>query len=243
MRQRSHCHLISAVIVLTIFAAEWGIMTLVSRLDGVPLWAAALADTILLCIIMFPAVYLLAFRPLLINIEELSLMKERYASLITNLGPEYFVYMHDDKGVFTYVSPQIKTMLGYEPDDFKKHYSTYLTDNPVNKNVDEHTSLSLIGVRQPLYSAEIFHKNGKKMWLEVAERPIFAPDGRVKAVEGIAHDITKFKTTEEENRKKIDELENFYRLTLGREKRVMELKDEIERLKTELKKHGILELK
>jgi two-component system cell cycle sensor histidine kinase/response regulator CckA len=116
--------------------------------------------------------------------------EERYRKLVENVGKEYFFYQHDAAGVFNYISPSLTAMLGYSLEEFLAHYSEHLTDNPVNKEAERHTSLSLQGEKQPPYQVEIFHKDGSRRWLEVEEIPQFGPDGKVSGVEGIAHDIT-----------------------------------------------------
>jgi len=84
-------------------------------------------------------------------------------------------------------------MLGYSQQEIFTHYSEYLTDNPVNKEVVTHTDLSIQGHQQKSYDMEIFHRNGSARWLEVTEYPVRGPAGNVIAVEGIAKDITERK--------------------------------------------------
>lgn len=133
--------------------------------------------------------------------QKLKRSEERYRSLVENLEDEYFFYSHDTKGVFSYISPSITSILGYSRDDFLLHYTEYLTDHPINKDVIEYTNLSIQGIKQPSYEVEIYHRDGTRKRLEVNEVPVFNKDGSaVVAVEGIAHDIT-------ERRHMVDELE------------------------------------
>jgi hypothetical protein len=37
--------------------------------------------------------------------------------------------------VFHYLSASVKTVTGYEPEEFLRHYTTYMTDNPINARV------------------------------------------------------------------------------------------------------------
>ena len=71
----------------------------------------------------------------------------------------------------------------------------------------------------------IFHKS-----------PFIDSNGKVAGLVGVISDITKMKQIETDLRKKIHELEVFYEATLDREKRIIELKKEIESLKTQLGK-------
>jgi PAS domain S-box-containing protein len=129
--------------------------------------------------------------------EALKESEARYRRLVESLGRDYFFYTHDTAGVFTYVSPSVSDMLGYTQDEFKTHYATYLTDDPVNREAVEKTNRSLQGIKQLPYQVEIRGKTGCPCWMEVSETPIFGADGRVIAVEGIAHDITARKLAQE----------------------------------------------
>jgi PAS domain S-box-containing protein len=120
--------------------------------------------------------------------------QERYQRLEENLLG-VFVYSHNTNGVITYVSPSVKKVLGYFPEEFMNHYSTYLTDHPINKEVDLLTQLSIMGIPQKPYEVEIFHKNGTIHRLLVSEIPVFDDHGKVIAVEGIAKDISALHKT------------------------------------------------
>ncbi len=50
-------------------------------------------------------------------------------------------------------------------------------------------------------------------------------------------DITERKKTEEEIHRRVKELEDFYDMAVGREIRMVQLKEEIEKLKEELEKY------
>ena len=130
--------------------------------------------------------------------EILRKSEEKYNRLIENLQDNYFLYTHDTEGVFTYLSPALTNILGYNSEEFLTHYSEYLTDSPINSKVEKQTELSIKGIKQPPYELEIYHKDGSTRTLIVQEVPVFDNDHKVIAVEGIAEDITKRKTTQED---------------------------------------------
>jgi len=102
-----------------------------------------------------------------------------------------FVYRRDTKGIFYHVSPAVEQITGYTAAEWCEHYSTYLTDNPVNKHVRKATQKALkTGVKMPPFTAEIYHKNGSRVTLEVNERPFFL-DHKVAGIIGIARDVTE----------------------------------------------------
>ncbi len=144
---------------------------------------------------------------------EIALQKseEKYRLLIENLSDEFFFYSHNTDGVFTFFSNSVQKALGYTPEEFMTHYTAYLTDNPMNENVKHRSELSIQGIVQPLYEIEIYCKEGSIKTLEVSEVPVFNEQSHVVSVDGIAHDITERKQTEEKLRQ--SELKWQYALT------------------------------
>ncbi len=142
--------------------------------------------------------------------EALKESEAKYRRLIEGLKADYFFYSHDTKGIFTYLSPSIKNVIGYSQYEFLTHYSEYLTDNPVNKEVERKTELAIKGEEQPAYEIEIYHKDGGTRWLEVKETPLIDERGKVVSVEGIAHDITGRKQAEEVLRESEEKYEDLY---------------------------------
>jgi len=60
---------------------------------------------------------------------------------------------------------------------------------------------------------EVYHKDGTTRWLEVDEIPVFDSDGRVIGVQGLAHDITDRKRTEEALKENITRFQNLAEIT------------------------------
>lgn len=120
-----------------------------------------------------------------------ALESDQYRRFVEKLELRFFFYRHDLAGVFTYVSPSITHVLGYEPSEFQLHFTTYLTDNAINLETVHHTNLSLQGIQQPHYLVEIKHKDGSIRILEVAEYPVLDDEENVIAVEGVAQDVTE----------------------------------------------------
>jgi two-component system NtrC family sensor kinase len=129
--------------------------------------------------------------------REIRESKEQFRRLVENLGSGYFFYRHDANGALTYLSPSVKDMLGYDPEEARGNYVKYLTPNPINKAAIENTEKAIKGERCPSYEIEIYDKGGKVRRLELTEAPVIDPDGQVIAVEGIAYDITERKMAEE----------------------------------------------
>ncbi|MES9936594.1 MAG: response regulator [Sedimenticola sp.] len=129
--------------------------------------------------------------------EGLRASEEKYRSMVEGLAEDHFFYAHDADGIFTYVSPSISNVLGWQPEEFLSHYSSSMTEHPVNRDAEKYTQLALQGIRQPAYEIQLYHKDGTICWLDVSEVPVFDREGKVVSVEGIAHDVTGRKEVEE----------------------------------------------
>ena len=121
--------------------------------------------------------------------EALAKSEAQYRRLVENIQDEYFLFSHDPDGHFTYVSPSIKNILGYSQEEFLTHYVEYLTEDSL-ADVVRHTQQAIRGRQQNPYLFKIFHKDGRIRTLKVMEVPVSDADGKVIAVEGIAHDVT-----------------------------------------------------
>ncbi|MFH1075219.1 MAG: PAS domain S-box protein [Candidatus Firestonebacteria bacterium] len=77
---------------------------------------------------------------------------------------------------------------------------------------------------------------GQALNYKIISSPIKNEAGRVIAIIKMMEDITERKKMEDEAQKRLRELEIFYKASIGREERIIELKKEIEILKKELGK-------
>jgi PAS domain S-box-containing protein len=75
---------------------------------------------------------------------------------------------------------------------------------------------------------------GRKLSVQTKSYPIFGFSGEVVAVVETLMDITESIRLERDLEKRVKELEEFYDMAVGRELRMIELKDEIESLRAEL---------
>ena len=163
------------------------------------------------------------------NVEVLTKEKEalhsseaKYRRLVESLGHEHYLYSYNTKGNFTYVSPSVKMVLGYESSEFSGSFSKYFTENPINREAIKNSEAAIAGERVKGYEIEVFHKDGSPRILEVFEQAVIDQQGEVLTVEGLAHDITARKQTEEELRKHQDKLEDLvtertYELEIAKE--------------------------
>jgi len=99
-------------------------------------------------------------------------------------------YACDAKGVPTYLSPQIETVLGYPPEEAMARWGDLMTDNPLNQIAEERAAAAFeTGEAQPPYEIEAVHKAGHPVWLECRQSPV-VKDGQVVGMAGSWRDIS-----------------------------------------------------
>jgi PAS domain S-box-containing protein len=76
---------------------------------------------------------------------------------------------------------------------------------------------------------------GEKIWLKTSKVPLTDLAGNIIGILGTYEDITESKEMEEELKKRLRELESFNKVTLEREKRIIELKQKVKELEQELR--------
>ena len=147
------------------------------------------------------------------NQELLTKSESKYENIIESIKDYYFFYSHDREGVFTNVSDSITDILGYEKEDFLEHYATYLTDDSLNKLVEDLTTKTIIGESQEPFILSTYHKDGSVKYLEVTESRLDDKDGEFISLEGMARDITQnYLIGQKLNKKNIELVKNKERL-------------------------------
>ncbi|MFN0158813.1 MAG: PAS domain S-box protein [Bacteroidota bacterium] len=103
---------------------------------------------------------------------------------------DMFFYVHNAKGIFTYVSPSVETITGHKVNVWMDRFDKFLTNNPINESARDATlKMMQEGITFPPYCCEIVHAGGDRILLEINAKPILK-DGKVIGVQGVARDIT-----------------------------------------------------
>lgn len=142
-----------------------------------------------------------------------------------------------------YVNPMAEKMSGYTKDELLSMDFIEIVHPEFREIVAERASKRLKGEEVPKkYEFKIVTKDGFEKWVEISA-DTFELDGKITGIATL-FDITErkfaeeeLKKTEEELRKRVKDLEEFYELTVGRELRMVQLKEENERLKAEIEKY------
>ena len=124
--------------------------------------------------------------------------EHRFRRLVEGLKDEYFFYQYVVDGPFTYVSPSVANVLGCSPEEYREHLAETLVDSPTNRQALLHREKVLAGIAQPAYDVDILHKDGSLRHLEALDTALIGRDGKVVAVDGIAHDVTARKRAAED---------------------------------------------
>ncbi|HEX7899420.1 MAG TPA: PAS domain S-box protein, partial [Planctomycetota bacterium] len=130
--------------------------------------------------------------------RRLASLAEEQSLVLTHMRD--FLYRHDVRGVFTFVSPAVEQITGWSQEEWRKHYSEFMTENPINKKVVEFTEETLrTGRQSPPYLVEVRHKDGRPVLIEVNERAYYE-EGKIAGVVGVARDVTERRQADEELR-------------------------------------------
>ena len=78
-------------------------------------------------------------------------------------------------------------------------------------------------------------KDGSFYWVDASIAPIFGKDGKIAKYIAVRFPITENKKFEEELSVKIEELENINKLMVGRELKMVELKEKLAQTEAEIK--------
>ncbi len=123
-----------------------------------------------------------------------------FSRIVQGLKGRYFYFTHDRQGNISYVSPSVKEILGYTPDEFQNFFKQYFVDSPLNDAASKLIQLSFNGEQQEAFELELIARNRELLRFEVIEVPVKGENGEIIALEGMAHDITERKREEEKFR-------------------------------------------
>jgi PAS domain S-box-containing protein len=128
--------------------------------------------------------------------EQLEASAQRFKNLIESTSD--WVWEVDKDGVYTYVSPKIKDLLGYEPDEVvgKTPFDFIVEDDM--ERVSEFFKKKVIS-KEPFFNLENTnrHKDGHLVVLETNGVPFFDENGQLKGYRGVDRDITERKKVQE----------------------------------------------
>jgi PAS domain S-box-containing protein len=135
--------------------------------------------------------------------EELRFIAENVGDIIWQMDPQI---------CFTYVSPAVRRVLGYEPSEVVgRNLFSFLT--PAGREMVTPVWLEWYaqlarGIQRDelLFEIEAVHRDGRSVWMEVQARPLVDADGRVVRYHGVTRDITHRRQAERERQQLTERL-------------------------------------
>jgi PAS domain S-box-containing protein len=129
--------------------------------------------------------------------QQLKESEKRFRNLIETSSD--WMWEMNENSIYTYASPQIKRLLGYEPSEVlgKTPFDFML---PQERQRVAELVVPLVASRQPFTCVENtnIHKDGRPVILERSGVPIFDAKGAFRGYRGIDRDITERKMAEKE---------------------------------------------
>ncbi len=155
--------------------------------------------------------------------KELKESEEKYRNVVEQAS-DGIVIVQDL--VIKYVNPRAFNILGY---DLTGMIGTLMTDyvypDELPKLV-EYYNRRIAGKDTPsAYESVLLHKDGRKIDVELSGRTIIYQEKPADMI--MVHDITERKKVEKELKEKINQLEQYKKITVDRELKMIELKKEI----------------
>jgi PAS domain S-box-containing protein len=163
--------------------------------------------------------------------ESLRESEEKYRNLVENT--QDVIMVTDLAGRVSYMSPACFNVLGYNPNDLIGTILEIFYPDDVEK---AHTALSksLQGISGSNLDYRIRTKNGEIRWISHSWSPIFAEGNKLKFIVSVIRNITESKISEQNLKAKIEELEKYKKITVNREMKMVDLKNEINELHKKL---------
>ncbi|NEO31077.1 MAG: PAS domain S-box protein [Symploca sp. SIO3C6] len=131
--------------------------------------------------------------------EQLRQSEERFRNLVETSSD--WVWEMDENAIYTYASPKVSSLLGYEPHEIIGQTPSELA-TPENSQYVAEIFAELVASQQPFTCWENtnLHKDGHLVILEGSGVPIFDRLGKFCGYRGIDRDITERKRAEEQLR-------------------------------------------
>lgn len=129
------------------------------------------------------------------QIQELSDTQEMF-TLITEKSQNIISSISAD-GVFTYISPTVKELLGFEPEEVIGKAVASFNHPDTNAQHIKHRNSLVIDQDTVRFTGQVRHKNGEYRWYETTAEYIRDQFGNIVQTIGVGRDITERKEAEE----------------------------------------------
>ena len=155
--------------------------------------------------------------------------EKKYKRIVENTSDVIMLTQSD--GIISYMSPSCEKVLGYNAKELVGQQPWIIHPDDLEKVKKIHFQ-ALKGESGTDFEYRIKTKAGEIRWVSHSFSPIFADD-KLQMIVSSIRDTTERKKTEDELKKKINELEKYKDATVGRELRLIELKEKIKQFEKE----------
>lgn len=159
--------------------------------------------------------------------EKLKISEERFKQVVESTGE--WIWEVDKDGLYTFVSKVSENLLGYFPDEIlgKKYFYDFF--KPEIREDLKKEALKIFSKKESFKNFENsnVHRDGRIVILETSGTMLLDKEGNFLGYRGVDKDITKRKEAEERLKSKNNELQVFNNLMVGRENKMIDLKNEI----------------
>jgi len=132
--------------------------------------------------------------------------EQKFRSFVENASD--IIFCLSTEGVFTYVSPNWESMLGHDVSEVVgQPMAQFLPEGGSELCHQVLVQVVATGRKEEGIECQLRHKDGSWRWHTVSVSPLKTSDGCVTAVVGIAHDITRRKSGQEELQRAKQELQ------------------------------------
>lgn len=122
--------------------------------------------------------------------------EEKFRSFVENANEILFSMAPD--GTFTYVSPNLTELLGYNVNEvIGKSSAIFIHPDDLPRNRELFIKTLTTGEKTVVFEYRARHKNGTWLWYSMSLSPVRGEAGKIVAAQGICHDITERKKSEE----------------------------------------------
>jgi len=192
-------------------------------------WATGFSVSILLGMALF--IFLPVIRQLNAETTALSESEERYRSFVENFQGIAFKSSIDFVPLFFHGA--VEEITGYTENDFtnrKPGWDKIVHPDDLAMFLEHDEKVRTLPRYSDKLQYRIIRKDGGIRWIHEIIQNICDDSGKPALVEGYIYDMTEKKKAHELKDKTMKESERFNRLAVGREKRMAELKSEINAL-------------
>jgi PAS domain S-box-containing protein len=128
--------------------------------------------------------------------------REEHLRLVTDNTSDT-IRLTDTEGIFRYVSPSVKTCLGYEPGEMTgRHFRDYVHPDDLEGVRKMFAEALATGSNEGKFAYRYRHADGHYVWLESTGDFIFDESGVIKGAVFSSRDVTERKRMEEDLREK-----------------------------------------